>query len=91
TGRLVAPFDFQVEAGRAFYFACPEGEEERPNVRAFRDWVRDEFKHMEVDCERVAKPGYAPTVGRGAFAAPAKPVKVKRPAKASRKAKAPTD
>lgn len=42
TGRLVAPFDLEIPTGRGFHFACPNGNEKRPKVRAFRDWLRAE-------------------------------------------------
>jgi LysR family glycine cleavage system transcriptional activator len=47
TGRLVAPFDLELPTGRAFYFVCPKGNESRPKVRAFHDWLIDEFKRLE--------------------------------------------
>lgn len=59
-GRLIAPFDSPLYTNRAFYLACESGGEERPKVRAFRDWVRAEMDRMIIDCEEVAKPGYDP-------------------------------
>ena len=43
-GRLVRPFDFALPAPQAYYLACVEGEEDRPKVRAFRDWLEGEFE-----------------------------------------------
>mgnify|MGYP003625930091 FL=1 len=42
-GRLVRPFDFALPAPQAYYLACVEGEEDRPKVRAFREWLEGEF------------------------------------------------
>lgn len=59
-GRLVAPFDLLLNTSRAFYLACETGGQNRPKIRAFRNWVRTEMDRMIVDCEAVAKPGYEP-------------------------------
>ena len=59
-GRLVAPFETLLDFKRAFYIACESGSEDRPKIKAFRDWVRSEMDQMVVDCEAVAKPGYRP-------------------------------
>ena len=59
-GRLVAPFETLLNFQRAFYIACETGSEERPKVKAFREWVKAEMEHMVVDCEAVAKPDYKP-------------------------------
>ena len=42
-GRLVAPFDLTLPSRRAVYFVCPKGRERRPNVKAFREWVKQEM------------------------------------------------
>ena len=42
SGRLVAPFDLGLIADAQFRFVCPKGQEDRPHIRAFRDWVQDE-------------------------------------------------
>jgi LysR family glycine cleavage system transcriptional activator len=42
TGRLIAPFELALDTGRGFHFVCPKGNERRPKVRAFRDWLRAE-------------------------------------------------
>lgn len=46
TGRLVAPFDLELEADRAFHLVCPQGHETRPNVNAFRTWIFDEIARI---------------------------------------------
>ncbi|PIW29872.1 MAG: transcriptional regulator [Rhodospirillales bacterium CG15_BIG_FIL_POST_REV_8_21_14_020_66_15] len=43
-GRLVRPFDFALPAPQAYYLACVEGEEDRPKIRAFREWLLAEFE-----------------------------------------------
>lgn len=41
-GRLIKPFELQLPAQSAYYFVCPEGAQDRPKIKAFRDWVLDE-------------------------------------------------
>ena len=43
-GRLVRLFDFALPAPQAYYLACVEGEEDRPKIRAFREWLSGEFE-----------------------------------------------
>ncbi|MEQ8505230.1 MAG: transcriptional regulator GcvA [Rhodospirillales bacterium] len=43
-GRLVRPFEFALPAPQAYYLACVEGTEDRPKIRAFREWLLDEFE-----------------------------------------------
>jgi LysR family transcriptional regulator, glycine cleavage system transcriptional activator len=38
-GRLVRPFDLGLPLDFKVHFVCPPGALERPNIRAFRDWV----------------------------------------------------
>lgn len=42
SGRLVAPFDLELETGISLWFVCREGEEDRTNIAAFRDWMFEE-------------------------------------------------
>lgn len=42
TGRLVKPFDLELPTHAAYYFACLEGTQDRPKVKAIRDWVMSE-------------------------------------------------
>lgn len=44
TGRLVAPFDLGIVADAQFRFVCPKGNEMRPHIKAFHDWMMDEIK-----------------------------------------------
>lgn len=41
-GRLVKPFALELPTIAAYYFVCPEGTQDRPKVKAFRDWVMSE-------------------------------------------------
>ena len=39
-GRLVSPFGPELPlAGRAYHFVCARGQERRPTIKAFRDWL----------------------------------------------------
>lgn len=42
-GRLVMPFPTALGTGARFRFICPEGSENRPQVKAFRDWMLAEI------------------------------------------------
>ncbi len=46
TGRLVAPFQVEATADRAFYLVCPRGHEAHPKISAFRTWIRDELDRL---------------------------------------------
>ncbi len=41
-GQLVAPFALGLIADAQFRIVCPHGHENRPHIRAFRDWVKHE-------------------------------------------------
>lgn len=56
-GRLVAPFDLTLPSRRAVYFVCPKGRERRPNVKAFREWVK-----AEMTCHDFGKIGVGKVV-----------------------------
>ena len=46
SGRLVIPFGPELpNTERAYHFVCLKGQETRPNVRAFRDWLFSEMDH----------------------------------------------
>ena len=55
TGRLVAPFDLVLPTGRAFHFVCPKGTEGRLKVRAFHDWLLEEFERIGPSDSRIDK------------------------------------
>jgi LysR family transcriptional regulator, glycine cleavage system transcriptional activator len=68
-GRLVAPFGPEIPVpGRSYYFVCPKGEEKRPAIKAFRDWVFDEIGQTSALLQKVtrdlAKPAAAPAKRR---------------------------
>jgi len=51
TGRLVMPFDLKMSSGRIYCVVYPRRLQDRPAVRAFRDWVREEEARMRWgDC-----------------------------------------
>lgn len=43
-GRLSLPFPHAVDTGARFHFLCTRGTEDRPQVRAFRDWMVAEIE-----------------------------------------------
>jgi LysR family transcriptional regulator, glycine cleavage system transcriptional activator len=43
-GRLVRPFEFSLPAGFAYYVVYPPRALQRPNVKAFRDWLMAEIR-----------------------------------------------
>ncbi len=53
-GRLVVPFGPEVPVpGRAYHFVCPKGQEKRPAIKAFRDWVFAEIEETAAMLRRV--------------------------------------
>ncbi len=48
SGRLVKPFPLELETNLGFYFVCPQGTENEPKVKAFRHWLKDEFKAFDL-------------------------------------------
>jgi len=47
TGRLVIPVARTVSTGRGYYFVCPKSRSERPQVQAFRTWVKQELAAID--------------------------------------------
>jgi LysR family glycine cleavage system transcriptional activator len=47
TGRLVSPFNLALGTRRAFHIVCPRGTENRPKVKAFREWIVDEIARLD--------------------------------------------
>jgi LysR family glycine cleavage system transcriptional activator len=47
-GRLVTPFGPELPLPVAYHFVCPKGHEERPNVRAFHDWLFAEIEETRT-------------------------------------------
>jgi LysR family glycine cleavage system transcriptional activator len=52
--QLVVPFGPELPVpGRAYYFVCPKGREERPATRAFRDWLIEEIAQTRAALQRI--------------------------------------
>jgi LysR family transcriptional regulator, glycine cleavage system transcriptional activator len=47
SGRLVIPFAFALKSGRAYYLVRPKRARERAAVRAFIDWLKQEFVALD--------------------------------------------
>jgi len=55
-GRLVAPFGPEIPLpGRSYFFVCPKGQEKRPAIKAFRDWVFAEIGETHALLKRVTE------------------------------------
>ncbi len=78
-GRLVAPFDLTLPSRRAVYFVCPKGREKRPNVKAFREWVK-----AEMVCHDFGRVGQGPPTEVATAASPS-PSSRRRPGRATSK------
>lgn len=46
-GRLVAPFNTAMDTGARFSFVCQKGQENRPSVKAFYDWIVSEISKTQ--------------------------------------------
>ena len=57
SGRLVKLFDVLSPSSVAYYFVCPKGREEEPNIKAFHDWVTKETVRSQREFDRVAQSG----------------------------------
>ena len=49
SGRLIAPVGGSAPLNLAFWFACPDGQETRPAVRAFKDWLSEEMQDFAAE------------------------------------------
>ncbi|MGD0314570.1 MAG: LysR substrate-binding domain-containing protein, partial [Xanthobacteraceae bacterium] len=47
SGRLVIPVRLSLRSGRAYYLVRPKRAHERPQVRAFIDWLKQEFAALD--------------------------------------------
>jgi len=47
TGRLTIPFDLALRSGRAYYVVCAKRRQDHPNVRAFRQWIKQEVNALD--------------------------------------------
>lgn len=52
-GRLVAPYGLALEIAAHFRFLCQKGAEDRPQIRAFRDWILDEIEKTAYVSDRL--------------------------------------
>jgi LysR family glycine cleavage system transcriptional activator len=43
-GRVVEPFDVTLPLGSSFYLVYPEAHSLRPQIAAFRDWLKNELR-----------------------------------------------
>ncbi len=43
SGRLVKPFELELETDLGFYFVCPRGTENESKIQTFRHWLTQEF------------------------------------------------
>lgn len=51
-GRLVAPYPIALGSKAQFRFLCPDGQETRPQVRAFHDWILTEIDKTSSTADR---------------------------------------
>ena len=56
SGVLVAPLKFSTPTGHGYYFVCPRSARERPAVRRFAEWLRNEFAAHKRDAEKFFPP-----------------------------------
>jgi LysR family glycine cleavage system transcriptional activator len=47
TGRLIIPVAQPIASGRAYYVVCPKHRSTVPQVRAFRDWIKQEAAALD--------------------------------------------
>jgi len=81
-GRLVAPFGPEIPVpGRSYHFVCPKGDEKRPAVKAFRDWVFAEIEETSALLRRVSDSLAGPSPGSAQILEPATVTKRPRRAK----------
>ena len=47
TGRLIIPVALPVASARAYHVVCPKHRSTVPQVRAFRDWIKQEVAALD--------------------------------------------
>ena len=47
TGRLIIPVALPIATGRGYYVVCPKHRSTVPQVRAFRDWIKQEVAALD--------------------------------------------
>ena len=62
TGRLVIPVPPALATGRGYHAVCPKSRSERPHVRAFRAWLRQELAALVDPTGRLVYPAVPPRV-----------------------------
>jgi len=52
----LSPFGPEIPVpGRSYFFVCPKGQEKRPTIKAFRDWVFAEIEETHALLKRVTQ------------------------------------
>ncbi len=54
-GRLVAPFKIALNTGARFRFICMLGQEDRPAIRSFREWMQTEIQKTQHVSDQFEK------------------------------------
>jgi LysR family glycine cleavage system transcriptional activator len=81
-GRLVIPIPIALPAGRAWHFVCPRSGKNRPQVGAFRHWIKEELAAVDWSTiEGLGRVRHAP-----AREFRARPIPAQQSAKVSNKA-----
>jgi LysR family glycine cleavage system transcriptional activator len=63
TGRLMIPVALPIASGRAYHVVCPKHRSRVPQVRAFRDWIKQEVAALDwASIRSKAMPAGAKTV-----------------------------
>jgi LysR family glycine cleavage system transcriptional activator len=70
-GRLVSPFGPELPLpGRSYHFVCAKGQEKRPTIKAFRDWlfaeIEDTFAKLGCSVPGAAERGPVPSANEAA-------------------------
>ena len=81
-GRLVIPIPLALPAARAWHFVCPRSGRNRPQVEAFRQWMKEELAAVDWrTIDSLARVRHAPKRER-----PARATAARHSAKMSNKA-----
>jgi LysR family glycine cleavage system transcriptional activator len=71
-GRLVSPFGPELPLpGRSYHFVCAQGQQRRPQVKAFRDWLFAEIADTFAKLPAPRSPADEPAMQATASAGPA--------------------
>jgi LysR family glycine cleavage system transcriptional activator len=69
TGRLIIPVARPIASGRGYYVVCPKHRSTVPQVRAFRDWIKQEA--AALDWAPIRGKAMTASVGKSSRARPA--------------------